>query len=124
MKKCLVGWAQLWWHDYLSLTKLCLRKRICRRRSIGLFCRLCSSHCYVGFVVSNGEKNVYICRGIGGRREGGGGLTRRMSRRFCCSHRFCMCSCKGRTRLVGIRRPYDRSWCGHSIGHRPLGVKD
>lgn len=22
---------------------------------------------------------------------------------------------------MGIGRLYDRSWCGHSIGHRPLG---
>lgn len=60
MKKCLVGWrswAQLWSRDYLSL-----RKRICRRRSIGLFCHLCSSLCNVGLVVSNGEKkkSIYV----------------------------------------------------------------
>lgn len=89
--------------------------------------------CFVTYAIASvmldlllvtGRKKVYICWGIGGIREGGGSLTRRMSRRFCCSHRFCMCSCKDRIRLLDIRRLYDRSWCGHSIGHRPLGGGD
>lgn len=99
-------------------------KRICRRRSIGRSCRLCSSLWYFGSVVSIKEKRkkeVYKGDGRDFFLRWGEMLTQRMSRRCCCSLRFCMCSCKNRITLVGIGRLYDRSWCGHSIGHRPLG---
>lgn len=124
-------------------------KRISRRRSIERSCRLYSSLCdvlvcVVSILTENrgrgrGKKDI---QGVDGRRGGWGGggiskvglsgvvegnqgkgglLTQRMSRRCCCSLRFCMCSCKCKIRLVGIGRLCDRSWCGHSIEHRPLG---